>query len=880
MSQGRSDHLPFLHPLARPLDSLPRTVTAKASQNPSNSQWPSRQSPKRPSHVRVPPDSGAGKMNNSNSDSPLSRQRHKWFATEMRKNRKAFTNDKELRLFTGTWNVNGRPPEPDAELGKWLFPSSKEDPRPFDVYMLGLQEVQPLAGVDAVRTDITRGMQWRKRIHLALGADYEQIAEKQLVGVMVLVFLRTNHIGYLSDVQLSYAATGFLNAGNKGGVAARFQLYDQTIACVACHLAAHTENVDRRNNDFRDVVRKAAFEPLSTENSLLTPVAGARDNSVVSQPAPRRYHSLGDAISKTMSSSSLPPVAAGPGAWLSSVASSAATVFSDISAGANTAVLNDPNSLRILDHDVVFWLGDLNYRVDAPLEDVLGWVAEKNWDALHRKDQLQAQMKTCDAFSGFEEGKILFAPTYKLERHNDKYAVDENGEIKRVPAYTDRILWRVYDDATRRTSHLKQQDYNSARVYSSDHRPVYSVFRMSFGVEDVSKRLSVERKINKELDHREATFRPSLQISSSYVEFGDVFYERECRRRVSIRNQGAVTAFVTVNMPPDVPKWLIFDATKWRNVEVPPGKSVSLSLSVRVSGKDGSANALCLKGCVLSIDLGVSAEPGTLKETIQVRGRYVATTLGLSLEMLSMLSEPVLSLRSQRYKGKEHRFLQHPRDFENEYRNSPSIVPLSVPKELWLLVDCLLRVREGDRDKYLNQLPGIFLREADDAETQRALAFIDRAEAIPSDVNGYAVAKCMLNVLTNLEDAVIPRFAHRRAIEAGHTEDPDMVQAVVDMLPPLNANVFWYIIGFLCETPLVAGNDGRGDNRELEVAEVFGRILLSGGDVNPRDDRHRTAFVMGAIRHQQRTQEPAYRASIDLAHPSTHPRRFDSEVIG
>ena len=44
-----------------------------------------------------------------------------------------------------------------------------------------------------------------------------------------------------------------------------------------------------------------------------------------------------------------------------------------------------------------------------------------------------------NVFSGFQEGPVNFAPTYKYDLFSDDY---DTSEKQRIPAWTDRVLWR------------------------------------------------------------------------------------------------------------------------------------------------------------------------------------------------------------------------------------------------------------------------------------------------------------------------------------------------------------------------------------------------------------------------------------------------------
>ena len=50
-----------------------------------------------------------------------------------------------------------------------------------------------------------------------------------------------------------------LKQGNKGGVAIRIQIHNTTICFVNSHLAAHTEEIDRRNQVSIQICRRVFF---------------------------------------------------------------------------------------------------------------------------------------------------------------------------------------------------------------------------------------------------------------------------------------------------------------------------------------------------------------------------------------------------------------------------------------------------------------------------------------------------------------------------------------------------------------------------------------------------------------------------------------------
>lgn len=125
----------------------------------------------------------------------------------------------------------------------------------------------------------------------------------------------------------------------------------------------------------------------------------------------------------------------------------------------------------ILDHDYAFWLGDFNWRIDLSYYEVIQKVYERNWEYLLRFDQMKRAQRDGAAFSLFEEAPITWAPTYKYDPGLDQY---DTSELKRIPAWTDRIVWRAQEPDA-----IQSLLYNRCEIVWSDHRPVKSLFRLA-----------------------------------------------------------------------------------------------------------------------------------------------------------------------------------------------------------------------------------------------------------------------------------------------------------------------------------------------------------------------------------------------------------------
>ena len=267
--------------------------------------------------------------------------------------------------------------------------------------------------------------------------------------------------------------------GNKGGVSVRLQFYDSTICFVCTHLAAHRENVAGRNADYFNVLQKVSFD-------------------------------IGeDSVRENIRNGSMSQWASGS------------------------------SSVGVSDHDLVFWLGDLNYRIDEsmPTEKVLDLAVKGHIDQLRPLDQLNIERREGRVFQGFEEGQLNFVPTYKYQPGTDVF--EQRPEKKlRAPAWCDRILWMSQEP-----KHVQQITYNrSERPSCSDHKPVYSTLRATIKDVIVERREAIYKELQSLLDRFENQSLPTIGLDRVELDFGQIRYDQSMTLPIKVTNTGTVCA--------------------------------------------------------------------------------------------------------------------------------------------------------------------------------------------------------------------------------------------------------------------------------------------------------------------------------------------------
>ncbi|MED6182915.1 hypothetical protein PIB30_033139 [Stylosanthes scabra] len=117
---------------------------------------------------------------------------------------------------------------------------------------------------------------------------------------------------------------------------------------------------------------------------------------------------------------------------------------------------------------ITIWLGDLNYRLQGidtyPARNLINNDLHQK---LHGKDQLLQEAGRGQIFNGFCEGTLTFKPTYKYNKGSSNY--DTSYKV-RVPAWTDRILFKIEDESDIEATLNSYESMDE--INGSDHKPV------------------------------------------------------------------------------------------------------------------------------------------------------------------------------------------------------------------------------------------------------------------------------------------------------------------------------------------------------------------------------------------------------------------------
>ncbi|BGO96216.1 hypothetical protein JCM10020v2_007953 [Rhodotorula toruloides] len=758
----------------------------------------------------------------------------RWIVDRLREREEEFVKKEEIRIWCGTFNVNDKQPKNGgADIQAWVDSSGGAD-----LLVFGFQELD-LSTEAMLRYTPYREEVWRKAIDEALerqeGVSYARVHSRQLVGALILIYIRSDVKDHVGDVTSASLATGLMGLmANKGAVGVRLRRRrwkDTPLTFVNSHLAAFVPNVAQRNAQFRD-----------TAAQLLFPFASYEER---------------DAWTPNLKPDAPRPLGEGWSVWES---------------------------------DVLVWMGDLNYRLELPREEVERMIAAEQYDLLLQFDQLEAQKKHGLAFDDFEESAISFAPTFKFDVGTDTY---DTSEKQRVPSWTDRILYL----STRAAAVRVARYLSHPEVVLSDHKPVSATLQLSVYEVSTHDRDKVRHEIVSKLHSFAGGTSPEVKLEPGpSVDFERV--ELDTPTSLEVELVFATWAFAPKDGSSSLtPPWLsvsptsglILPSSRQRitfTVKVTPDIAGTLSFPTPESPHNDLSELLVISLRGRDLFLAISVK------------EWVPTVFGASLDCLARLHEPVrtASIEQRRRIGVAaagsvededgieksavpevlHRLVS----FLGEYAlDVPGLFVTSGELELTRLVrDCLDTGDAFPLDKLLpscalSQGPETSAIRSDEPEDKQhlldAVSALDQLESdigaislssptlpstfasappelvsspsrtsTPADTSStladesdsaerymglHSVADCLLRFLESLQEPVVGGEAYERALRC---ENRDEAYAVVQSLEETHANVLLYVVAFLRIAIKQATTPAEQAARPDRFAIVFSSVLL------------------------------------------------------
>lgn len=183
---------------------------------------------------------------------------HIYVTRFLRQRRHEYTFEKEISIFAGTFNVNGKLSK--EKLEGWLKPEN-ESP---DLYVIGLEEIVELSPGHMLATDPYIKTFWEKKLLSEINSyndkKYHAVFNSQLGGLALLVFTDEENKSRIKHIEGDMKKTGFGGiSSNKGAIAVHLWLSNTKFCFVVSHLSAGLENVEQRHNDYKSIAKHIRF---------------------------------------------------------------------------------------------------------------------------------------------------------------------------------------------------------------------------------------------------------------------------------------------------------------------------------------------------------------------------------------------------------------------------------------------------------------------------------------------------------------------------------------------------------------------------------------------------------------------------------------------
>lgn len=408
-----------------------------------------------------------------------------------------YTNVEELTVCVTTFNVGCKKPSLPLTNLVSLASGPPEGPsQTTDLIVVAMQEVD-MSATALFKHETEAATPWVQGLNAAIGADnsgaasssapYFAFPPKQLVGLLLCVFIRRPLLAAVSEFSIATVATGALGSmGNKGAVGLHLVVHRTAICIINAHLAAGQTNVSKRNEDINTILKSMDFNAARRAEVQINASANVSvDQSVFSELYPR-------------------------------------------------------------DHDLVIVVGDLNYRLTLPYETAVQLANANRISELLQYDQLTNELKNPHTpWQNFIAFTPTHVPTYRFDIGTDNY---DTSEKHRIPSFTDRICmwWRRKSMAPR--IHLDRL-VALMEVRSSDHKPVQGLLRVPISVEVPERKAQVMAGLREKVASLGLAQATSAKVALANTKLNfqaQSFHQCGTQETVTVQNTGDCVAVVRV----------------------------------------------------------------------------------------------------------------------------------------------------------------------------------------------------------------------------------------------------------------------------------------------------------------------------------------------
>ena len=779
-----------------------------------------------------------------------------------------FTVESEMSVAVCSFNVNNKrvPVQErsiEEKLRNWL--NLHRSPK---IIAVGLQEIDMTAqSVMFGETDARN--YWRLVLSALIGADedaegiqqsYLLVASRQLVGLFLCVFVHksiTPVIG-LQEVRVSTVAIGkslgpmrenrksaLFNFGNKGAVGVHLQIGQTGIAFINAHLHPHIDGMRKRRQGVSTILSEMLFEVPATAANF--------------HCYKRYFHSAAHGVD-----------------------------LADSSHEGKHSKESQTFAISPSEHGVLFFFGDLNFRLHHPPSYALQRsVVTNDWTPMFDQyDQLHSELRAnahdeASGWLGFEERHSKATPSYRyVVKKNvldlphgilsDDFA-EKDADKGRIPGFTDRILWK----AQREGSVEAEELIVHSEISFSDHKPVSGLFRLRVPLVDAERRRAVKERLSLSVGVKcQAVALTDLTIDKRAIHFNYRPYGVVQHEEITLHNSSDSVMPVRIHAAQQshVPKSsttstesTISNQNQVRNiaqrfVDIPqqnivlyPGDTKAITIvcsvhsdmrkfqcdrSLRIGERVCLSQEILIEPFFSGVDRSRSddsASPACYN--VIVSGDFTVSNFGNTLENLLFQSRVPSSSASTH---------ATPDNSEGGAPNSLRFDPTLVGYPIWLLATMLLeRVTAKDLEELVQaQAPLKTIADAERNLIERidAIALSEESWELDADLEAatwQSIYNTMLLFLSHLHDPVAP-FAQYESITSRSKGDFTVIDSIVDRFSPTHKSTFVFVVSFirrLLDTAYDLAREGYAAIRE-RILHQFAASLIRKPTKGDPFDRH------------------------------------------